>query len=77
MEYHIPKNMTYISIYVQSSSKDADYLEHRINNFLDEYRKKEGGAFTEESVESMKLGIISAVKQKHTSLGQECDMNWL
>jgi secreted Zn-dependent insulinase-like peptidase len=61
---------------VQSSSKDADYLEHRINNFLDGFRKKDT-PFTEESVESMKLGIIGLVKQKNTNLGMECDQNVL
>lgn len=67
----------HFNIYVQSSSKDADYLEHRINTFLEDLQKKDGGAFTEDSVESMKLGILSALKQKNTDLGAECDMNWL
>ena len=67
----------HFSILVQSSSKDADYLEHRINTFLDSYRKKEGGAFSEETVQTNKLGIINKLKQKDTSLGQEADKNWL
>ena len=53
---------------VQSGSKDVDYLEHRINNFLDTNRTREGGTFLPETVESIKQGIINKLKQKETSL---------
>lgn len=43
--------VVHFTILVQSSSKDADYLEHRINAFIDEFRHKEGGVFTPDAVE--------------------------
>ena len=47
------KRMMHFSILVQSSAKDADYLEHRVNEFLESYTKKEV-AFEEKDVEAVR-----------------------
>lgn len=61
-------------ILVQSNSKDADYLEHRINEFL--AGQKATWDPTEEEVETIKASVINRLKQKRTSLGSEASFNW-
>lgn len=66
--------MLVFTILVQSSSKDADYLEHRINEFIAS-RKAEWDP-TEEEVQVIKDAVINKLKQKRTSLGAEATFNW-
>ena len=62
------------SVLVQSSIKDADFLEHRINEFLAGLR--ESWDPTPEEVETIKAAQINKLKQKRTSLGTEAMFNW-
>ena len=64
----------HFKILIQSSSKDADYLEHRINEFL--AGQKATWDPTEEEVETIKASVINRLKQKRTSLGSEASFNW-
>lgn len=59
---------------MQSSSRDADYLEHRINEFLAGLRATWDP--TEQEVETIKASIVNKLKQKRTSLGVEANFNW-
>ena len=69
------KRMMHFSILVQSSAKDADYLEHRVNEFLESYTKKEV-AFEEKDVEAVRQATINKLKQKVMSLAEEASGNW-
>ena len=69
------KRALHFAILVQSSSKNADYLEHRINEFLESYTKKEV-AFEENDVETVKQALINRLKQKDMSLPEEAAGNW-
>ena len=60
---------------VQSSNKNADYLEHRVNEFLESYIKKEI-PFEEKDFESVKQAKINALKQKEKQLTEELSENW-
>lgn len=64
----------HFTIQVQSSVKDADYLEHRINEFL--LHHKSTWQPTEQELERVKQSIINNLKQKDTSLGNETARNW-
>lgn len=66
--------MLEVSILVQSAVKDADFLEHRINEFL--AGLKSNWDPSEEEVETFKASLINALKQKRTSLGSEAMFNW-
>merc|ERR1719232_972983 len=58
---------------VQSNQYDADYLEHRINAFFEQWKDWEP---SEAEVENSKLVMINKLKQKNTSLSSEATMNW-
>ena len=53
--------MFFLDFYVQSSNKNADYLEHRINEFLESYIKKEI-PFEEKDFESVRKAKINLLK---------------
>ena len=59
---------------MQSSVKDADFLEHRINEYL--AGLKATWSPSEEEVETIKASVINKLKQKRTSLGSEAVFNW-
>ena len=59
---------------IQSSSKDADYLEHRINEFLT--TRLENFDPTEAELETVKAATVNKLKQKRTNLGTESMFNW-
>ena len=67
---HVLK-VLHITLLVQSNKYDADYLEHRVNEFL--YSHK---SYTEASVEGNKNSILNAFMQKNTNMQQECQLNW-
>lgn len=64
----------HFTIQVQSSVKDADYLEHRINHFL--LDRKNNWKPTEEELERVKTSIINNLQQQDTSLSTETARNW-
>ena len=66
--------MLYLSIVIQSSVKGAEFLEHRINEFLAHIRAEWDP--TDEQVETAKAALINTLKQKKTSLGAEATFNW-
>ena len=66
--------MLFFSILVQSNHKDADYLEHRINELLEKIHANWDP--TEEQIETIKSGLMNKMKQKRTSLGAEASFNW-
>ena len=59
---------------MQSSVKDADFLEHRINEFLAGLLQNWDP--TLEEIETIKASVINKLKQKRTSLGSEAIFNW-
>ena len=61
--------MIQFKVHIQSNSRDADYLEHRINEFL--AHQKANWDPSEEEVETIKASVINRLKQKRTSLGLE------
>ena len=66
--------LMHFSILVQSSVKDAHFLEHRMNEFL--AKMLETWDPTEEEVETIKAAQINMLRQKRTSLGAEASFNW-
>ena len=54
--------------------KDADFLEHRINEFLAELLRNWDP--TPDEIETIKASVINRLKQKRTSLGSEASFNW-
>ena len=66
--------LLHLSILVQSSVKDADFLEHRINEFLAELLRNWDP--TPDEIETIKASVINRLKQKRTSLGSEASFNW-
>ena len=58
-------NAMHIMIKVQSNKYDAEYLEHRINEFLNDYIECD---FSVQSVESNKDSIINVFKQGSRNL---------
>ena len=69
------KRMQFFDFYVQSSNRNVDYLEHRINEFLESIIKKEI-PFEEKDFESVKQAKINALKQKEKQLIEEISGNW-
>ena len=55
----------HFTIQVQSCAKDADYLEHRINEFL--MNHKNTWQPTEQELERVKSSIVNNLKQEDTS----------
>ena len=66
--------LLHFSILVQSSAKDADFLEHRINEFLAGLLAEWNPAL--EEIETVKASVINRMKQKRTSLGSEATFHW-
>lgn len=65
---------SYAMIGIQSSTKDADFLEHRINELL--LRLKDNWPFTDADVRKVVDAMINAQKQEHTSLQREFASHW-
>ena len=61
------------AITVQSSKHGPDYLESRVNNFLDGIIQK---GFTPEQVEAVKKSTIQNLKQVKNNLKQEISEQW-
>jgi len=55
-----------LNIKIQSARYGADYLEHRINNFIENLPN-----FSEEQVENIKRSLIKEYEQVITNIGQE------
>ena len=72
--FDIQLGVLFITVLVQSSTKDADYLEHRINEFL--ANSKAQWDPTEAEVETIKAAVINRLKQPRTSLAAEASFNW-
>lgn len=64
----------HFTIQVQSSVKDADYLEHRINDFLLE--RKKTWIPSQQDLERVIGSIVNNLKQQDTSLVMETQRNW-
>ena len=69
------KRMQHHSILVQSSNKNADFLEHRVNEYLESYLKKEV-FFEEKDFETVRQSLINKLKQKNMSIAEEASSNW-
>ena len=69
------KRMQHFSILVQSSNKNADFLEHRVNEYLESYLKKEV-FFEEKDFETVRQSLINKLKQKDMSIAEEASSNW-
>ena len=65
--------ISHYSITVQSSTYNADYLEHRINAFLE---AKKDWIPSKEEVDAAKAAMVNRLKQKSTSLAAEAAINW-
>ena len=61
-------------IQVQSSQFGADYLESRINVFLESLKIK--GGFDQEQVMNVQQSLIQQMKQVHTNLNDEANEDW-
>ena len=72
--YKTPFTPIWHSFLIQSSVKDADYCEHRINAFLED--KLQNWDPTDAEVETIKEALINSFKQKKTNLATECNFNW-
>ena len=65
--------ITHYTFLIQSNKYDPDYLEHRINTFLESHKDWKP---TEEEVEAAKASHISRLQQKITNLAAESALNW-
>lgn len=59
---------------VQSSTKDCDYLEHRINTFIEDL--KHNWPLKKEDVKKAVESKINSLLQKKTSLSSETNSHW-
>jgi secreted Zn-dependent insulinase-like peptidase len=54
--------------------KDADFLEHRINEFLAE--RRDNWQPTQQELDRVKESIVNNLRQQDTSLSNETARNW-
>lgn len=66
-------HMLHLTFLVQSSHKDPDFLESRINAFLEAHRAI---LPTQEQVDKLKQAAIAELSQKPKSLYEEMNRNW-
>ena len=74
-----------VQIFVQSSKYDADFLEHRINEFLFSYIKKDKNGkpleplettFTQMSIKMNEENIIHSMSEASANLESESMLFW-
>ena len=70
---YLVQKVIHFAITVQSGSYDADFLEHRINAFIESYKDWEP---TKEQVDTAVSSTINSLKQKSTSLAAESSLLW-